>query len=245
MGDKKYVKLNPLKMGFTFLGMVPPKRQSMLVDAFETVKRDMGAIWDSRLSEKDVFWLNVWANEDDSEIMGISDSEIAKPLDKWCRKAARKYCGRNAIMDGYGFVVNPIGSHYQVWHVDYTTDTGNIWIPLTPYTEKNAIQVIDLPSNTPKDVLEEVASYVDEVDFDALARGVDYLSLQQIVAKPMSVLYMRRGTIHRGVPNTGEDHRVMFYISVHFIKDYEKNYPYDSDSMQASESSVEEFGEIT
>lgn len=242
MGDKKYVKLKPAKMGFTFLGMVPPKRQSMLVEALETVKRDMGTSWHSRLAAKEIFWLNIWQDEDDveedSDIMGISDPEIAKALDKWCRKAARKYCGRNAIIDGYGFAVNPLGSQYQPWHIDYATDVANVFIPMTPFTDKNAPQYIKLPPNTPEDVLEQVASDTDKVDVDALARAVDYLIVQQVVAKPMSVLYMGRGTIHRGIPNTGEDQRITFYISVHFIKDYEKNYPYDSDSLQASESSV-------
>jgi len=245
MGDKKYIKLNPAKMGFKFRGVVPPKWQSILLDALEALKRDMGASWNSRLLEKEIFWLNVWQDEDDlendSDIMKISDPEIAKALDKWCRKAVHKYCAQNAIIDGYGFVVNPIGSQPQVWHIDYTTDVAVVWIPMTPFTEKNATQYITLPSDTPKDVLEQVASDVDEVDVDALARGVDYLIVQQVVAKPMSVLYMGRGTIHRGIRNTGKDHRVAFFISVHFIKDYEKNYPYDSDSLRASEPSIESF----
>lgn len=229
-------------MGFKFLGMLPPKRRPMLFAALETVKRDMGASWNSRLAGKEVFWLNIWQDEadieEDSDIMGISDPEIAKALDKWCRKAARKYCGRKAIIDGYGFAVNPLGSQYQQWHVDYSTDCANVFIPMTPFTDKNAVQYITLPSNTPEEVLEQVASDTDRVDVDALERGVDYLIVQQVVAKPMSVLRMGRGTIHRGVPNTGEDQRITFYISVHFIKDYEKNYPYDSDSLQEPEHGV-------
>lgn len=229
MGDKKYVKLNPLKMGFEFRGVVPPKQQSILRDAFEAVKRDMGAGWKSRLSKKEIFSLEVWQEEEDikedSDIIKISNPEIAKALDKWCRKAARKYCEPKAIIDGYGFTVNPRGSQHQPWHLDYTTDAAVVWIPMTPHTEKNATQYITVPSDTPEDVLERAASNVNTINVGALGRGVDYLVVQQIVAKPMSVLYMGRGTIHRGVPNTGKDHRVTFYISVHFIKDYEKNYP--------------------
>ena len=242
MGDKKYVKLKPAKMGFEFLGVVKPKRRSMLVAAFETIKRDMGASWNSRLEGKEVFWLNIWQDEadieEDSDVMGISDPEIAKSLDKWSRKAALKYCGSNAIIDGYGFAVNPMGSEYQPWHIDYATDCANVFIPITPHTEKNAMQYITLPPDTPEDVLEQVASDTDKVDIDALERGVDYLIVQQVIAKPMSVLLMGRGTIHRGVPNTGEDQRVTFYISVHYIKDYDKNYPYDSDSLQEPEHGV-------
>ena len=240
MADKKYVRLNPKKMGFKFLGVVKPKRQSLLYGALKTVKKDMGASWKSRLAAKEIFWLKIWQDEaeEDSDIMGISDPKIAKALDKWCRKAARKYCGRNAIIDGYGFAVNPRGSQYQPWHIDYATDCANLFIPMTPFTNKNATQYIALPSNTPEDVLEQVASDTDKVDVDALERGIDYLVIQQVVARPMSILYMGRGTIHRGIPNTGDDDRVVFYISVHFIKDYDKNYPYDSESLQYSESTV-------
>ena len=231
MGDKKYVRLNAAKMGFEFLGVVPPKRQSMLFRALEALKREMGPKWKSRLSEKEIFWLNVWQHEDDvkqdSDMIKIPDPKIAKSLDKWCRKAVRKYCEPKAIIDGYGFVINPRGSKKpQVWHVDYTTDVASVWIPMTPFTYKNAIQYITLPPNTRREVLERVASNVDKVDFNALARGADYLLVQQMIAKPMSVLYMGRGTIHRGIPNTGRDHRIAFYITVHFIKDYEENYPY-------------------
>jgi len=245
MGDKQFVKLNPAKMGVEFLGIVTPKHQSMLVDALETVKRDMGASWKARLKAKKIFWVNIWQNpnhiEDNSDAMGISDPKIAKSLHKWCHKAARKYCGRKAIIDSYGFAVNPIGSQYQPWHIDYSTDRANVFITVTPFTEKNATQYITLPLNTPGEILEQAASNVDKIDVDALERGVDYLIVQQIVAKEMSVLYMGRGTIHRGIPNTGKGDRVVFYISVHFIKDYDKNYPYRSYSLSHPERRVESF----
>jgi len=246
MGDKKYVKLNPKNMGVTFLGVLPPKRQSLLLDTLRILKRAMRAGWASRLAAKEIFWLNLWQDEDDieddSEIMAISDQKIAKALDKWCRKATRKFCGRRAILDGYGFVVNPLGSQHQLWHGDYTTDAAVVWIPITPFTDKNAVQCITLPQDTPKAILEAIASNVDEVDVNMVAHGVDYLIVQQMVAPPMSVLYMGRGTIHRGVPNTGREHRIAFFLSVHFIKDYDKNYPYKSHGLESSEPGVAIFG---
>jgi hypothetical protein len=244
MGDEKYVRLDPARMGFRFVGKVPTEQQSMLLRALQALKRDIGARWDSQLAAKEIFWLNLWQHEDDiengAEIMRLSESAVAEALDRWCRSAVEKYCERGAIMDGYGFVVNPVGSRHQPWHVDYTTDAAAIWIPITPFTEKNATQFLTLPSDTPEEVLDQVAAGVDEVDVEALARGVDYLAVQQIVAKPMSVLYMGRGTIHRGIPNTGDDHRIGFYISVHFIKDYAKNYPYQNTGVY--EPSIAVFG---
>ncbi len=134
----------------------------------------------------------------------------------------------------------PVGSKPQVWHVDYTTDAAAIWIPLTQFTDRNATQFITLPADTPEDALEAVASNVDHVDVDALARHVDHLQVHQIVAKPMSVLYMGRGTIHRGITNSGDDNRISFYISAHFIRDYAV-YPYVAD--ERSEKAVVNFND--
>jgi hypothetical protein len=244
MGDEKYVRLDPARMGFTFVGKAPAEQQSLLSRALQALQRDMGAAWDSQLAAKEIFWLNLWQHEDDIEneddIMRLSDEAVAEPLHQWCCRAVETYCEPGALIDGYGFVVNPVGSRRQMWHVDYTTDAAAIWIPITPFTENNATQFITLPANTPQAALDRVASVVDEVDVAALAREVDYLVVQQIIAKPMSVLYMGRGTIHRGISNSGDDHRIGFYISVHFIKDYAKNYPYQDTSIY--EPSIAVFG---
>ncbi len=226
MSDEKYFKLDPARMGFRFLGAVPSETQPILKRAFQILKRDMGAGWDTQLAQKEIFWLNVWQDRNEAgEMMALSDKKVAGALDAWSRAAVSQYCEAGAIIDGYGFVVNPVGSKPQIWHVDYTTDAAAIWVPMTPFTEKNATQFITLPADTPDEVLEEIASDVDSVNVRAIAKGVAHYRVQQIAAQPMSVLYMERGTIHRGVANTGKDHRVAFYVTVHFIKNYE-NYPY-------------------
>jgi len=93
MGDKKYVKLNPAKMGYKFRGMLPLEQRSILFDAFESLKRNMGTRrWNYRLKAKRIFWINVW-QEDEDDIDAkrgtVQISRIARALDKWCRKAAR------------------------------------------------------------------------------------------------------------------------------------------------------------
>lgn len=239
MGDEKYMKLDPTRMGFRFLGAVPSEAQPILKRAFKALKRDMGPLWDEQLSKKEIFWLNVWQEEKEGDVMALSDEKIAQELDAWARAAVGEYCELAAIIDGYGFVVNPVGSRPQVWHVDYTTDAAAIWIPMTQFTEKNATQFISLPPDTPAEVLEGIASDVDNVDVGAIAKGVQHYTIQQIAAQPMSILYMERGTIHRGIANVGKDHRIAFYVSAHFIRNYE-NYPYYRDS--TPESGVVVFG---
>ena len=240
MDDRDYVKLKPELMGFRYVGTVPQEARPLLTRAYEDLKRSMGARWDEQIAEKEICWMNVWQEDEEGDSMELSDKALAKELHDWCLRASGQFAEKGAIMDGYGFVVNPIGSKQQVWHVDYTTDAAAIWIPLTQFTDRNATQFITLPETTPDDVLEQVASNVDAVDVDALARSVDHFEVHQIVAKPMSVLYMGRGTIHRGISNSGDDNRISFYISLHFIRDYAV-YPYYAD--ERSEKAVVNFND--
>lgn len=240
MDDRDYVKLKPELMGFRYVGTVPQEARPLLTRAYEDLKRSMGTRWDEQIAEKEICWMNVWQEDEEGDAMELSDKALAKELHDWCLKASGQFAEKGAIMDGYGFVVNPIGSKQQVWHVDYTTDAAAIWIPLTQFTDRNATQFITLPETTPEEALEKVASNVDDVDVDALARSVDHFQVHQIVAKPMSVLYMGRGTIHRGITNSGDDNRISFYISLHFIRDYSV-YPYYAD--ERSEQAVVNFND--
>jgi hypothetical protein len=228
MHDRDYVKLQPATMGFRYVGTVPNEARPLLTRAYESVKREMGSKWEAQIAAREICWMNIWPEDDEGDAMELADKALASELHAWCAKAVGQFAEKGAILDGYGFVVNPVGSKPQAWHVDYTTDAAAIWIPLTQFTDRNATQFITLPETTPDDILEKVASNVDEVDVTALAKGVDHFQVHQIVAKPMSVLYMGRGTIHRGISNSGEDNRISFYISLHFIRDYSV-YPYAAD----------------
>lgn len=240
MNDSDYVKLKPELMGFRYVGTVPQEARPLLTRAYDDLKRSMGAAWDQQIAAGEICWMNIWQEDEEGDVMALSDRALAQELHDWCLKASGQFAEQGAIMDGYGFVVNPVGSKPQAWHVDYTTDAAAIWIPLTQFTDRNATQFITLPETTPEHVLERVASNVDEVDFAALVRGVDHFEVHQIVAQPMSVLYMGRGTIHRGISNTGDDNRISFYVSLHFITDYSV-YPYDAD--ERSERAVVNFND--
>jgi hypothetical protein len=241
MADKDFVKLDPAKMGFHYLGSVPEADQGVLQRAFDTLKADMGKALDEHVKAGEIFWMNVWQDDTDDN-MQLSDKKLAKGLDAFAKACVKRYCEKGAVLDGYGFIVNPIGSKTQNWHVDYTTDAAAVWIPLTQFTDKNATQFVLLPEDTPDAVLEGIAANVYDVDLDKVIAGVGHLKIEQIAAKPMSVLYMGRGTLHRGITNTGPDHRGAFYVSVHFIEDYDANYPYPME--ERPEPSVVEFNTL-
>jgi hypothetical protein len=226
MNDEDYFHLDPRRMGFQIVGTVAPSDQTTLLQSFQLLKDQMGKRWDEQIAAKEIFWLNVWQQAEGGQTVDIPDPSTASALEVWCKATLAQYAEPGAIMDGYGFVVNPSGSkQHQVWHIDYATDCAAIWVPLTPFTHKNATQFISLPHEAPKEVLTQVASDVDEVDLDLLEQAVSHLTIKQIAAQPMSILHMGRGTIHRGIPNSGRDDRLAFYISMHFIRDYSK-YPY-------------------
>lgn len=230
MPDQDYVELDPAVMGFTYRGKVAPAGEAILARAFEVLKAGMGKSFDKQVKAGEIFWLNVWQDDDDSENMSLGDDALAADLDALARALAREHAEAGAIVDGYGFIINPVGSKGQVWHIDYTTDAAVVWVPVSRYTAHNATQFVTLPFDTPKGVLHDLAMCVDLVDLDALTRRVPHLRVQQVVAEPMSILFMGRGTIHRGVPNTDAEHRIGFYISVHYIEDHDANYPYPIDN---------------
>jgi hypothetical protein len=241
--DRAYARLDPAMMGVKHYGLLSPKRQALLLDCLECLKRQIGATWNEHLDAKKIFWFNIWPDDDeddepdtDAEYLTLQDRNLGKALHRWCRSLARKYCEPHAILDGYGFLINPAGSQeYQPWHIDNTTDAAVMWITISPYTEKNGFQYLSLRNDTPADVLEEVAENVDVIDYEMLTRRVKGISRHQLIAEPMSIFYVGRGTIHRGIPNTSGEHRIGFTLSYHFIKDFDKNYPYpDSGELESA-----------
>lgn len=61
---------------------------------------------------------------------------------------------------------------------------------------------------------ELINSNLDVVDFDALIDLCPWLSVRQLIGKPFSVLRMDFGTVHRGIGNTSDFERILFWVSV-------------------------------
>jgi hypothetical protein len=243
MADRDYVKLDPARMGFTHRGRLGDEDAATLREALARLREATSKTWDRSIAKKEIFWLNVWQEDDPDEVIDLADAALAEKLHALARRLATEHAEPGALVDGYGFIVNPVGSKGQVWHVDYTTDAAVIWVPVTAYTAHNATQYVTLPADTPDDVLHDIASYVDEVDLDDVSARVPWLGVHQMIAAPMSIVPMGRGTIHRGVPNKGKEHRIGFYVSVHYIEDYAANYPYPRDA--GTEATVVVFGDKT
>jgi len=92
--------------------------------------------WAAGLARREVFWMNIWQRSGDAGKLPV---ERVEELDAWSRQMALLY-GTDVLLDGYGLIVNPVGSKAQEWHIDYTDDYGTIFIPLTESRPENALQ---------------------------------------------------------------------------------------------------------
>ena len=203
--------------GVQYLGVLPEAHQNLLRTASAAVVRKMQHDWDICLAGKKVFWVNLWQRSGNGEKMAIDHIEA---VDALARSMVEKYYGKDKVeLDGYGLIVNPVGSKEQAWHLDYTTDYSTILIPLTRVTPNNMVQYLVLPPTFSAEERAKLVSDPNEVAFDLLAAHCDYVSVRQLIARPFSVIKMDFGTIHRGIANTSGDDRLLFWVSVKKDKD--------------------------
>ncbi len=132
---------------------------------------------------------------------------------------AHAYAGEDVEFDGYGFIINPVDSKLQRWHVDYTMDYSTIFIPFSKLTAQNCMQYAVLPPDTPAAVRRAAFANLDVIERDELGEACEWVSVRQLLAPPFSMVRMDFGTLHRGVANTGGFERIMFWISVSRSRD--------------------------
>ncbi len=198
--------------------MTPEAQRELLRGALDAGRRELSAAWEASAARREIFWINLWQRSGGRPPLSI---ERGVELDCWARDLAeRVYGGEGTECDGYGFIINPIGSKAQRWHVDYTLEYSTIFIPLSRLTPENSTQYAVLPPNTPAAARARVVANLDVVDLAALVDSCDYVSVRQLLAPPFSIIRMDFGTIHRGVANTGDFERVMFWISVNRRRDF-------------------------
>jgi phosphatidylglycerophosphate synthase len=198
--------------GMQHLGMLPAGQQALLQRAWEESLQVMGAEWKASLDRKAVFWVNLWQRSGGEEKVPIASIE---DVDRWARELMAMHYDTSVVeLDGYGLIANPVGSTAQEWHIDYTMDYSTIFIPLTEVSAENALQYAVLPGSMPAAAYEKATANLDVVDLPTLARAGEWVSVRQLLARPFAVTKMDFGTIHRGVANTGNYDRVLFWVSI-------------------------------
>lgn len=198
--------------GMTCLGQVDEPGQTLLRRAFESGRAQLAAAWATSSAKREIFWINLWQRSSDEQPVPV---EGAAELDRWTRAlVAQAYPGESVHLDGYGFISNPVDSKAQPWHVDYTMDYSVVFIPLSRLTPQNCTQYAVLPPEIPAAVRAAAFASLDVIDLDLLAAACDFVSVRQLLVRPFSIVRMDFGTVHRGIANTGDFERIMFWASV-------------------------------
>lgn len=196
----------------TLHGVLPASDQALLTAAYDESTRLLTAELRESLERRKVFWINLWQRSSPDERTALRN---AMDVDAFSRALAeRVYGAGTAEFDGFGWIINPVGSQVQEWHIDYTHDYSTIFIPLSPLTPLNSLQYVVLPHDLPRSIYEAATIDLDNVDVERLCRESPWVSVRQLIAKPFSVIAMEFGAIHRGIANAGSYDRVMFWISV-------------------------------
>jgi phosphatidylglycerophosphate synthase len=192
--------------GFRYCGMVAEAARDLLLCSTTAALDRLSVECTASKSRGEIFWINIWQRSGSGEKMPLDRVE---ELDAWARELVdRHYAGEDVELDGYGLIVNPVGSGAQEWHIDYTHDYSTIFVPMSELSPENALQYAVLGS--PAGNIEDL----NRVDLKAIARTTEWVSVRQLLAPEWSLLRMDFGTIHRGIRNTGDYDRYMFWVSV-------------------------------
>ncbi|CAF1396407.1 unnamed protein product [Rotaria sordida] len=124
------------------------------------------------------------------------------------------YHTNTVILDGYGYLLNPINSQRQPFHIDYNCDYSSLFIPLVPLSDDNSVQYIIPSPFIDSDLFHEATKNYDKINVNLLLQNENYYTVRQCISNPFTVLKMDFRTIHRGISNQDTYHRPMFYISV-------------------------------
>lgn len=197
--------------GVALLGVLAAPERELLQSVYRASLLRLKDEWKQSLAGKDTFWINLWQRSGDGEKMPIARID---ELDAWARGMADSAYPEDSVeLDGYGWMINPIGSRAQEWHIDYTLDYSNLLIPLARLTVHNCTQYLVLPSALSGETWSRATADLDRVDIEYLVDHCDYVSVRQLIVKPFSIIKLGFQVIHRAVGNTGDFHRPVFWIA--------------------------------
>lgn len=202
--------------GFVHFGQLNETERGLLQRATDETKRVSGDHWAESCKAGEHFWVNIWQRSGDDGHLPIAE---IRELDRWARAMVDCcYAGEPAECDGYGLMVNPVGTRAQGWHLDYGTDYSTLFIPLTELTPENATEYVVCLDEAAIAARDKALNGLDHgyatVALSSLTATGGSVSVRQLIAPPFSVLRMDFGTLHRGIPNTGNFDRILFWVSV-------------------------------
>ncbi len=124
------------------------KKHNLLVECYSLCLNYLGKkLYDKFVNDKTIFWVNLYqhdkVNTDDKYHELLSSNPIIE-LMSWMRFFIEEKFNKSLKIVRLQFIINPIGSVHQRWHIDYNEYFSNLFIPLVPLNNNNSPQFIVL-----------------------------------------------------------------------------------------------------
>jgi len=124
------------------------------------------------------------------------------------------------LIDGASIIINPRTTRVaQPFHIDYTLNYNEVFIPLTELQVGNALHSIEVSSDckydkSALDRLVNVTHNIEDIDVTHIHEaGCEYYIIKQFICRKYGIFKINERTIHRGIPNTSGYDRIMFNIA--------------------------------
>ncbi len=166
----------------------------------------------ARLEEgraQEIYWLNLFLNRRHR----VAFARQAE-LERWVLGLVRATYDDwpEVHVLSYGFIVNPAGAtREQKFHCDYSYTSSNLFVPLTRVTLANAPHYLKRPLERAR--MNEI-DIIGDIDDIMDAEGVDAIEVTQLVCRPFTLVRLLPDTPHRGIANSADHDRVMFWVTV-------------------------------
>jgi len=190
--------------GIRVVRMLNDQEQDLLKKVYRSVEKDL-------VKERtEIIWQNLFLNNNH-----CFQHDSVQELDAWIKSLLDVvfHDWPQVHILSYGFILNAAGTgKNQNWHYDYTVSSANLFVPLTRITYKNATQFLEIPLRATKKT--STGSFEGDLEDFFESEGIDAVVVKQVICKPFCLLKMLPGTPHRGIGNSDNYDRVLFWVTV-------------------------------
>jgi hypothetical protein len=186
----------PNNNGLKYIRMLNNTEIDLVKTTYESIKHKV-------VRHNEVHWINLFMNN--NRMIEYNDT-----IHDWVLSLIKDNNLPTHIIS-YGYIINPAHSvRNQDFHYDYTFTATNIFIPLTYVTPSNGTQFITEPlNNTSID-----NNYYGDPIKILTEEDVPFIEVKQIMCKPYCMLQLMPKISHRGIANTDDFDRIMFFLTV-------------------------------
>jgi hypothetical protein len=174
--------------------------------------RVVGLAGEASWSTDHVLYTNLFARDTPPRLVAKHAALLGKAMDELVQQA---YGTTPVWVLTAGYIESPVGCRPQYWHYDYGAKTENIFIPLTPLTERNGMEYVEWLSAEagPAQVSRYGGRLSELLPLDLAALGIaEPYRIRRAAAAPYDVLRMPWHLLHHGISNQEPWVRRVFFM---------------------------------